>query len=192
MSIEIEGNWKKGFAFDVHTLASTYLGVDEFGHDQWENTRSEMGQLVYDLKYRSDKTTIPKIVNLLDKFKGIESMDYIVPIPATKKHRRIQPVLEIAHELGRRKNVTVLDKLLIKQRDAHELKNVTDIEERRAVLKKTLTLSKEYKVSGKNILLMDDLYRSGATLAAATELLYEIGQVKDVYVLTMTKTRSIR
>jgi len=192
MSIEIAGNWKKGFAFDVHTLASTYLGVDEFGHDQWENTRSDMGQLVYDLKYRSDKTAISKIVDLLDKFKGIESIDYIVPIPATKKQRSIQPVLEIANELGKRKNVTVLDQLLIKQPGVRELKNVTDIEQRRAILKKSLTLSNGYKVSGKNILLIDDLYRSGATLSAATELLYEVGKVKDVYVLTMTKTRSNR
>ncbi len=192
MSIEIVGNWKKGFAFDVHTLASTYLGVDEFGHDKYENTRSEMGELVYKLKYVGDETTISKIVDLLDKIKGIESMDFIVPIPATKKRRPIQPVLEIANKLGRRKGVTVLDKLLIKHTGEQELKNITDIEERQAILKKSLTLSKEHDISGINILLVDDLYRSGATLSAATDILYEVGKVKDVYVLTMTKTRRIR
>ena len=50
MTIEIEGNWAKGLAFDVHTLSSTYLGPNEFGHDQWENTRSEMGELLYKLE----------------------------------------------------------------------------------------------------------------------------------------------
>jgi len=102
------------------------------------------------------------------------------------------PVLEIANEIGRRKGVKVLDKLLIKRPGGQELKNVTDIEERRAILKKSLTLSTEYDVTGKNILLIDDLYRSGATLSVATELLYEIGKVKGVYVLAMTKTRSKR
>ena len=51
MTIRIPGNWKKGFAYDIHTLDSVYLGVDEYGHDRWENTRSEMGELLYDLKY---------------------------------------------------------------------------------------------------------------------------------------------
>jgi len=32
MTIELQGNWAKGMAFDVHTLSSTYLGADEFGH----------------------------------------------------------------------------------------------------------------------------------------------------------------
>ena len=51
MSIELLGNWKKGFAYDVHTLDSVYMGADEFGHDHWKTTRSEMGELVYRLKY---------------------------------------------------------------------------------------------------------------------------------------------
>jgi len=34
------------------------------------------------------------------------------------------------------------------------------------------------------------LYRSGSTLQVATELLYNNCNVKDVYALTMTKTRS--
>ncbi|WP_353220074.1 hypothetical protein [Salinisphaera sp. S4-8] len=68
MSIKLEGNWNKGLAFDVHTLSSTYLGPNEFGHDQWESTRSEIGELLYLLKYRADASSIPKIVNLLDKW----------------------------------------------------------------------------------------------------------------------------
>ncbi len=74
MTIELEGNWVKGRAFDVHTLSSTYLGPNEFGHDQWENTRSEMGELVYQLKYKQDKSMLPEIVKLLDKIKGVEQL----------------------------------------------------------------------------------------------------------------------
>jgi hypothetical protein len=50
MSIKLEGNWKKGFAYDVHTLDSIYMGVDEYGHNRWENTRSEMGELIYSVE----------------------------------------------------------------------------------------------------------------------------------------------
>ena len=72
MTIKIAGNWKSGLAFDVHTLSSTYFGPNEFGHDQWENVRSEMGELVYKLKYRNDRSALEPIIALLDKIKGIE------------------------------------------------------------------------------------------------------------------------
>ena len=77
MTIEIKGNWKKGFAYDVHTLDSVYLGPDEYGHDRFENTYSEMGELVKQLKYKNDKSAVKKIVDLLKKYKGIEKFDAI-------------------------------------------------------------------------------------------------------------------
>lgn len=192
MSIELIGNWKKGLAFDVHTLSSTYIGVNEYGHDQWDNTRSEMGQLVYRLKYNGDPAALTEIIRLLDKVKGVDSMDYIVPIPSTNKTRKIQPVLAIAKALGECRGVTVLNDLLVKSAGGRELKNVEDPEERAALLREHIRLSDSDRVNGKNILLVDDLYRSGATLSVATELLYKQGAVKDVFVLTMTKTRSKR
>ncbi len=53
MGYKLEGNWVAGFAFDLHTLSSEYLGQDEYGHDRYNNTRSEIGELVYQLKYQS-------------------------------------------------------------------------------------------------------------------------------------------
>ncbi len=43
MAHKLIGSWKKGLAFDIHTVESLYLGVDQFGHDRFDNTRSEMG-----------------------------------------------------------------------------------------------------------------------------------------------------
>ncbi|MGH6632289.1 MAG: hypothetical protein ACREB0_02915, partial [Sphingopyxis sp.] len=108
MAISLEGKWHSGLAFDLHTISSTHLGVDEFGHDRFENTRSEMGELVYQLKYRYDKASLSKIVSLLDKIKGIEKFDYIAPIPPTNKKRPFQPVELIAHALGERRGVKVV------------------------------------------------------------------------------------
>lgn len=65
MSIELCGNWKKGVAYDVHTLSSNYLGTDEQGYDRWDSVRSEMGELVYQLKYHNDLSKVPVIVELL-------------------------------------------------------------------------------------------------------------------------------
>ena len=192
MAYKIEGNWNKGIAFDQHTLSSTYLGLDQFGHDQWENTRSEMGELVYQLKYQRDSSVVQKIVELLDRIKGIEEMDLIVPIPPTDSTRAFQPVSLIATALGTRRNVEVILDLLQKQAGGAQLKNVDDPEERQRLLRDSMGLSQGHDIFGKKILLVDDLYRSGATLSVATELLIDQGRAQGVSVLTMTKTRSRR
>ncbi len=189
MTIEIKGNWRKGFAFDVHTLGSVYMGVDEFGHDRWDTTRTEMGELVYRLKYQNDISTIAKIVDLLGKYKGLETMDAIVPIPSTNKQRPIKPVCEIARELGKRVEVPVMLDVLEKSHGGKELKNVDDPDERKRLLQESLKLTGKHDLFGKNILLLDDLYRSGTTLTVASEILYIQAKVKDVFVLAMTKTR---
>ncbi len=53
-----------------------------------------------------------------------------------------------------------------------------------------LTQLKFFK--GRNILLFDDLYRSGETLKAVAQILKNKAGVKNVYILTITKTRSKR
>lgn len=191
MVISLEGIWRSGMAFDLHTVSSTHLGIDEYGHDRFENTRSEMGELVYLLKYRSDKSTLPKIVALLDEIKGIEKFDHLVPIPPTNKKRSFQPVELIAQALGERRSVNVLTNLLTNDGD-EELKGISDPVERNEHLQKAIRMTEQADVSGKKILLVDDLYRSGATLAIATKLLYLEGKAEVVSVLTMTKTRSNR
>ncbi len=192
MTIKLEGNWKNGLAIDVHTLDSTYLGVDAGGHDRWENKRSEMGELVYQLKYKNKKANIPSIVDLISKnVKGLETFDAIIPVPPTNKNRSIQPVMEIAKELGRRKRIRILD-ILEKDTSDTEIKNIDDPKERKTLLKKTMKLSDDYDISGKKVLLLDDLYRSGVTLKVATDILYKQAKADTVCVLTLTKTRSNR
>ncbi len=192
MTVELKGRWKKGFAYDVHTLASTYLGVDEFGHGRYENERSEMGELLYQLKYKNKKELVIKIVDLLARFKGLESMDAIIPIPSTNKGREFQPVELIAEELGKRNNVVVLKNVLIKSNGGTELKNVEEVEDRQELLKASMSLKEGVNLKDKNVLLVDDLYRSGTTLNVAADLLYDEAEVENVYVLTMTKTRTSR
>jgi predicted amidophosphoribosyltransferase len=192
MTIELLGNWMTGRAFDVHTLSSTYLGPDEFGHDKWDNVRSDMGELVYKLKYQQDKSTLPAIVTLLDKIKGVEQFDYIIPIPSTDKSRPFQPVTEIAGALGKHRGVKVLPDFLTKAAGGKQLKNVDDPEEREKLLQESLSIGGKELLVGKKVLLVDDLYRSGATLRVATDLLLKKAKAEKVSVLTMTKTRSNR
>lgn len=190
MVLTLEGNWKSGKAYDLHTVSSTHLGIDEFGHDRFDNKRSEMGELVYKLKYQADPKVVEKIVALLDGIGGIEKFDFLIPIPPTKKNRPVQPVALIATALGKRRKVPVLD--CLKNSGNEELKGVSDPLVRVELLKEALSLTSEKQLQGKKVLLVDDLYRSGSTLRIATDLLYGAGKAAQVSVLTMTKTRSNR
>lgn len=191
MTIELFGNWTKGFSVDVHTLSSTYLGIDSHGYEHWDNVRSEMGNLIYSLKYKSDISVLPRIMTLLEKIKGIEKIDAIVPIPSSKQ-RIVDPVKTIAVELGRKHSIPVLLNVITKQHNSSELKNIVSSEDRLIELQKSMMISSHQNLFNKNILLVDDLYRSGATLTEATRLLKENAKVANVFVITMTKTRSNR
>lgn len=190
MRHKLVGNWTKGLAFDLHTVASVYLGPDEFGHDRFDNTRSEIGELIYQLKYRHDQSAVPKIVELLSAIKGIEKFDAIIPVPSSKV-RAVQPVDAIAAALGKQRGVPVLMGYLTKTGNA-ELKGINDTDERLKALENTIEISGQEDISGQRVLLLDDLYRSGATLNACCNVLKEQAKIGDVSVLTMTKTRSNR
>jgi predicted amidophosphoribosyltransferase len=192
MAIELIGNWKKGRAFDVHTLSSTYLGPNEQGHAQWDSVRSDMGELIYQLKYKNDRSKLEEIVRLLDKIKGVEQFDFLMPIPPTDKTRAFQPVTEIALALGKRREVNVLTDFLEKKAGGPQLKNIDDPEERKKILRESLRIATNHSIKGKSVLLVDDLFRSGATLEVATALLLNEAHASEVCVLTMTKTRSNR
>lgn len=93
--------------------------------------------------------------------------------------------------LGQDRGVKVLAGFLEK-RSRTELKNVSSPDERRTLLADAITIVGTEDISGEKVLLLDDLYRSGATLEACTKALYDKANVDDVCVLTMTKTRSNR
>jgi len=87
--------------------------------------------------------------------------------------------------------VPVLTDMLINNGN-EELEGITDPVARDEMLKDALSLSGPDRGAGKDILLIDDLYRSGSTLRIATDMLYHEANADGVCVLTMTKTRSTR
>lgn len=192
MAIKIDGNWSAGFAIDLHTISSVYLGIDDYGRKQFDNERSEIGELVNKLKYHSDMTVIPKIIEIINKnIKNINHVDFIIPVPPSNMSRNIQPVYSITRALSQSTNVLSLENLLAKT-NPEQLKNIEDPTQRETILRSSLILNNQIDISNKKVLLVDDVYRSGATLRAITDLLYNQGRVSNVYVLTMTKTRSNR
>src|ERR1700752_2565824 len=98
---EIKGAWDKGYVLDVHTISSTMIGYNEFGHPEFDTVRSELGEMLYRLKYKGDKGVIAPGVESIAGFVnnwGIHP-DAIAPMPPSRQ-RSFQPVMAIACELA--------------------------------------------------------------------------------------------
>jgi Predicted amidophosphoribosyltransferases len=189
----IPGNWTEGFALDFHTLSSQYIGDDEYRHPQFDTKRSDVGELLYRLKYGKDKSVLGEIIVTVSQFIKSKNwpVDFIVCVPPSRKGRQFQPVTPIAIGIGKALGIDVCVDTVVKVKDTPELKNIFDFEERMRILKNAFEIRNPV-VAGHNVLLFDDLYRSGATLNAISGLLQQEGKVRNLYVLTLTMTRSIR
>lgn len=187
--VRISGLWRDGFALDLHTVSSTYVGDDEFGHARFETQRSPAGELLYRLKYHGDRSSLDELVEALASFFrswGAEA-DIVVPVPASRA-RTIQPVVMVGEKLAGELQVEFCPACVRRTRDVPQLKDVFDYDERWRLLA-GLHEADRARLAGRRVLLFDDLFRSGATMNAITALLYEAGAV-DVFALTITRTRS--
>ncbi len=172
-----------------HTLSSDFLGHDSFGNPQFDTKRSELGELVFRLKNRNDKNTLDPIAETAVEFiqAWAPSFDLIVPVPPSRKRLAYQPVIEIAKAIGARLSKPVNLTAVKKIKDTPELKNIFDYQERSKLLQGAFSIDRD-AVRCKRILLIDDLYRSGATATVVAQDLIGNGAAA-VYMLAMTKTR---
>jgi len=189
--IRLFGNWKEGWALDIHTIRSVPL--PDGGYD---TERTEIGEMLYQLKYRYDRSKAEPLAeitsNFLKKQKFINQLKAIIPVPPSDLSRPFQPVTLIAQKIGKRLNLPVITDYLIKVKETSSLKNIDDSTTRKEELKDAFKVKDKRRYAGKSLLVFDDIYRSGETLTEITRVLYEEGKVKEVYVLVLTKTRTKR
>ncbi len=186
----IPGRWSDGRALDLHTVSSTYLGDDEFGHRLYDTTRSPIGELLYRLKYKGDRSVVAEIAEVAAAFvRGWQpTVDLLVPVPPSRD-RAVQPVLMVGAEMASRLAVRFCPECVRRTRTVPQLKDVFDYDERWRLLEGLHEVSAE-AVQGKRVLLFDDLFRSGATMNSITAAMYENAGADAVYALTLTRTRS--
>ena len=188
--LKLTGPWADGHVLErQHTISSEFIGHDSNGHAQFDTKRSELGELVFRLKNRSDRATLDPIADTAAEFvlaSGIQ-FDAVVPVPPSRR-RAFQPVIEIATALGARLATPVLLSVVSKVKETPELKDVFDFGERQKLLEGAFAVD-EKDAKGQRLLLVDDLYRSGATAAIVAKELMGAG-ASAVYFLAMTKTRT--
>lgn len=118
---------------------------------------------------------------------ALSRVDLIVPMPPSTA-RTVQPVAQVALALAKKLKRPVMVDALKKKRQTPGLKGIQDAEKRRELLDGAFEAA-QLQVKGKGVLLIDDLYRSGATANAVTLALIAAGAAR-VYFLAATRTRS--
>jgi competence protein ComFC len=186
---KIVGNWKSGIALDFHTTRSTPIGHNEAGYMQFDTVRPEIAELLYQLKYQNKQDSAQGIITAAVAYLRPHraKIDLIIPVPPSAV-RVIQPVLVLARGIGEALDLPVIE-CVTATRPTTQLKGVTDPEKRKELVNGLYAVD-QLKTTGKRVLLFDDLFRSGTTMNAITDVLLKHGKASTVSALTITKTRS--
>src|SRR5258707_1200702 len=128
----LAGPWKAGFALDVQIVSSTYIGDNQYGHPQFDSKRSDIGELLYQLKYNSDKSTIAPIAETAVVFIKEQkwAIDVVVPVPPSR-FRAHQPVLAIGQAIAKSLAADFSPDCVVRVKKIPELKNVHDFDKRK-------------------------------------------------------------
>ncbi len=186
----INGNWDLGYSLDKHVLQSVYLGENQWGHAEFDTTRSEVGEALFLLKYRSDFTQISAISDQMTKSLSqyFSTACLVIPMPASKQRAR-QPVREIAIKVAENMKIPCLENLLIKNVSTPQMKDIDSRDEKVDTLVKAFVINDVLGDGDYDILIVDDLYDTGSSLEAATKVLNEYSKIRNIYVATVTRKR---
>jgi predicted amidophosphoribosyltransferase len=186
----INGNWDLGYSLDKHVLQSVYLGENQWGHAEFDTTRSEVGEALFLLKYRSDFTQIPVIADQISESLSqfFSTACLVIPMPASKERER-QPVREIALKVAENMKIPCLENLLIKNVSTPQMKDIDSRDEKVDTLVKAFALNDVLGDGDYDILIIDDLYDTGSSLEAATKVLKKYSKIRNIYVATVTRKR---
>ena len=187
--VKLEGPWTDGYVLDRHTISSVPTGDPYF---PFETKRTELGELLYQFKYRNKIDVLEGIVDTAEEFirhhwQGLPRFDCIVPAPPSAT-RQAQPVMTLARELAQRLGIPTCEDAVVKVKATLEMKNISDWVQRATVLAEAIRKG-EGDVKSKCILLFDDLTESGSTLRRVAEVLLKDGSASAVYALVLTRTK---
>jgi len=184
---EIKGPWDAGWILDKHMDHSTYLG-DLNGRPQFDNVRTEAGEATFQLKYRFAWEQAAALAQALAEniYPKLGSVGFIVPMPASKKRAR-QPVTEVAQALGKLVERPVFDELLNKAPNGQPLKDLPDKASKLAAIGEGFSVRDCLEGDGPwNVLVVDDLYQTGASMEAACKVLRAYAKVRRIYMAALT------
>ena len=145
-------------------------------------------QVMMDFKYNNKGYLGEKLGDILYDRISLENLeiDVIIAVPVSRerlKKRGYNKSELMARRLGTRMNVPVDSKSLVRKMNTRLLRTMNPAE-REIALKGAFGISPKANVERKRILLIDDIYTTGATADACSKVLKEAGAL-EVLVLSL-------
>lgn len=136
------------------------LGNDDRGHPCFDNQRTEIGEATYQLKYQKDWNQVGPLAQAVatNVFPRLDQVGFVVPMPASNIR---QP--------------------------GKSLKDLHSKAEKVAAIGNSFSINDEITTDGRwNVLVVDDLFDSGASMDAACAVLRKYPKVGKIYVAALT------
>jgi len=164
--------------FTRHRAAAAYAGV--------------LKQLIILFKYHGHESLKKPLARLLLKNQEVqeilESVDLVIPVPlhpSREKERGFNQAELLAEEIARKIGKPVARGVLIKTRKT--LAQVSlEAEDRKHNLKGAFAVKKPGKITGRKVLLVDDVFTTGSTSQECARILLEAG-ASEVRVVTLAR-----
>ncbi|MCP4162957.1 MAG: hypothetical protein GY760_23085 [Deltaproteobacteria bacterium] len=181
----LSGPWDIGYTLDELVVPNNQSGRQE---------RTEIADASYKLKFMEKHDLANTIAETIKTFmfnnpEFTNDIDCLVGIPPSNLKRDRQPVIEICKSLSSQMNIDYTETLISKVIETPEIKDLDD-SIREQTIKGVFRINNEELCKYQSILIIDDLYSSGAT---AKELVKEIRNNKKsliIYLITLIKSDS--
>jgi len=147
-------------------------------------------QAIHELKYRNLRAIAGLFAQWLNDYLTTNPVpgEVLVPVPLHRKRLRERGYNQsslLAQELAKLAHLPVVDDCLIRRRHALPQARTTTVDERRSNVAGAFSC-RDGRLKGKQVLLIDDVSTSGATLDACARALKEAG-VTSVWGLVLAR-----
>lgn len=156
--------------------------------------QSESTHMIYDMKYHGRRTTAEQLgwmtARLFAQSDFFEGIDAIIPLPLTRKRqwqRGYNQSMEIARGIRRMTGLPIYNKV-VRRTTFTGSQTKMNPWQRRQNVEEAFLLKDAGKISGKHLLLVDDVVTTGSTITACAKVLCQADDVRiSVLSLGLTK-----
>ena len=177
--------WQDAYDNEMARLFWIQLPVERAAAWMFYQPHSQAGNMIYDLKYRSHPETGEMIGRMMaeemmaDGF--FEGIDLIVPVPLARKRQRqrgYNQSMEIAKGISQVTRIPIAGDV-VRRNSFSESQTRKNRQGRQENVEGAFELVNAEKVSGKHLLIVDDIVTTGATIIACGK---ELAKARDVKV----------
>ena len=179
--VPLFGNFDLGFALGEYSILAG-----------GKRKRTKVGDLLHKFKYEQNRHAGVILADLASDLISsqivLKSADLMLTIPPSFKSRSFDPVSFIAERIEEKTKIPWERKVFLRTRLTKPQKNIWDKELKQLNVFNTFRIAKPLQLEGKTILLIDDIFDSGATLNEISAILREVAAHR-VYVLVLARTQ---